>query len=71
MPVIVYRLMTHLICLDISQMSASNANQVTLKNIPLHLSGKLRCEVSADAPLFSTKCIEDELTVLGKDEAEA
>jgi hypothetical protein len=47
-------------------MSASNANQVTLKNIPPHLSGKFRCEVSAEAPLFTTKCIEEELTVLGK-----
>ncbi|XP_069700819.1 uncharacterized protein [Periplaneta americana] len=45
-------------------LSASNANQVSLKNIPLHLSGKFRCEVSADAPLFSTKCVEDDLTVL-------
>jgi len=54
------------ICLFISQMSSSNANQVSLKKIPLHLSGKFRCEVSTEAPLFTTMCSEDELTVLGK-----
>jgi hypothetical protein len=47
-------------------MSLSNANQVSLKNIPLHLSGKFRCEVLTDAPFFNTKCSEDALTVLGK-----
>jgi hypothetical protein len=56
----------HLICMFVSQMSSSNANQISLKNIPLHLSGKFRCEVSTDAPLFTTKCSEDELAVLGK-----
>jgi hypothetical protein len=55
----------HLICMFVSHMS-SNANQVSLKNISLHLSGKFRCEVSTDAALFTTKCSEDELAVLGK-----
>lgn len=45
-------------------MSLSNANQVSLKNIPLHLSGKFRCEVSTEAPFFTTKYSEDALTVL-------
>jgi hypothetical protein len=55
-----------LISMFVSQMSSSNANQVSLKNISLHLSGKFRCEVSTDAALFTTKCSEDELAVLGK-----
>ncbi|GFG31784.1 hypothetical protein Cfor_00732 [Coptotermes formosanus] len=47
-------------------MSSPNANQVSLKNISLHLSRKFRCEVSTDAAVFTTNCCENELAVLGK-----
>jgi hypothetical protein len=56
----------HLICMFVSQMSSPNANQVSLKNISLHLSRKFRCEVSTDAAVFTTNCCENELAVLGK-----
>lgn len=45
-------------------LSASSAKQVSLINIPLHMSGIFSCEVSADAPSFSTKYVSDHLTVL-------
>ncbi|PSN57909.1 hypothetical protein C0J52_00243 [Blattella germanica] len=45
-------------------LSASSAQQVSLKNIPLHLSGIFSCEVSADAPSFSTKYVSGQLMVL-------
>lgn len=47
------------------QLSGSNAHQVTLREIPKYLSGPFTCEVSADAPYFSTKTVTTNLTVIG------
>lgn len=46
---------------------SSNENQVTLRNIPTHISGEISCEITADAPYFSTSCVSSNLTVIELD----
>ncbi|XP_075229212.1 uncharacterized protein LOC142328926 isoform X2 [Lycorma delicatula] len=45
-------------------LSGSNAHQVTLRAIPKYLSGPFTCEVSADAPSFSTASARANLTII-------
>ncbi|XP_022196716.1 uncharacterized protein LOC111054057 [Nilaparvata lugens] len=45
-------------------MSGSGAHQVTLRNVPLELSGLFKCEVTADAPFFSTLQASSNLTII-------
>ncbi|XP_046383290.1 uncharacterized protein LOC124153925 [Ischnura elegans] len=45
-------------------LSKSNANQVELQDVQLHLSGNFSCEVSADAPAFSTAFVSEQMTVV-------
>ncbi|KAK7865386.1 hypothetical protein R5R35_001871 [Gryllus longicercus] len=44
-------------------LASSGERQVTLRAVPPHLSGAFSCEVSADAPSFSTAVARGELTV--------
>ncbi|CAH1713772.1 uncharacterized protein LOC114125235 [Aphis gossypii] len=46
---------------DVSQ---SGPNQVVLRDVRRHLSGKYRCEVSADAPSFHTKIVSSWMHVV-------
>ncbi|XP_022175831.1 uncharacterized protein LOC111037516 [Myzus persicae] len=46
---------------DVSQ---SGPNQVVLRDVKRHLSGKYRCEVSADAPSFHTKIVSSWMHVV-------
>ncbi|XP_025416409.1 uncharacterized protein LOC112687734 [Sipha flava] len=46
---------------DIGQ---SGPNQVVLRDVQKHLSGKYRCEVSADAPSFHTKIVSSWMHVV-------
>lgn len=48
------------------QMSQSNESQVALKNVGFGLAGNFSCEVTADAPLFSTKTAYNQMRVVGK-----
>lgn len=48
------------------QLTASNATQVTLRNVGFRLSGNFSCEVTADAPSFHTSVASNALTVVGK-----
>ncbi|XP_066995581.2 uncharacterized protein [Anabrus simplex] len=43
---------------------SSSEYQVSLRRVPLHLAGAFSCEVSADAPSFTTVTVSDNLTVL-------
>ncbi|XP_063226648.1 uncharacterized protein LOC134533200 [Bacillus rossius redtenbacheri] len=45
----------------------SGDRQVTLRAVPLHLAGVFTCEVSADAPSFSTDTARGELAVVDVD----
>jgi len=45
------------------QVGNSGANQVVLRDVQLELSGKYRCEVSADAPSFHTEVVTTHLHV--------
>uniref|UniRef100_A0A1B6D272 Ig-like domain-containing protein n=1 Tax=Clastoptera arizonana TaxID=38151 RepID=A0A1B6D272_9HEMI len=49
--------------LDID-MSGSNAHSVTLKDVPKFLSGQFTCEVSADAPTFTTQSDSANMSVI-------
>ena len=40
---------------------------MTLRNIPSHISGEISCEITADAPYFSTSCVSSNLTVIELD----
>ncbi|XP_012230893.1 platelet endothelial cell adhesion molecule-like [Linepithema humile] len=42
----------------------SNKSQVTLRNVDFGLSGTFSCEVTADAPTFSTASVSKNLTVV-------
>uniref|UniRef100_A0A1B6CGQ9 Ig-like domain-containing protein n=1 Tax=Clastoptera arizonana TaxID=38151 RepID=A0A1B6CGQ9_9HEMI len=45
------------------QTNASNAKQLTLRNVTLILSGRYSCEISADAPSFHTALVTGEMDV--------
>ncbi|KAL1377146.1 hypothetical protein pipiens_004222 [Culex pipiens pipiens] len=47
-------------------LSLSNASQVVIRNIGFGLSGNFSCEVTADAPLFSTATGHLQMQVVGK-----
>lgn len=44
----------------------SNASHVLLKAVESNISGKYKCEVSADAPSFHTELQIGEMEVVGK-----
>lgn len=44
----------------------SNASQVVIRNVGFGLSGNFSCEVTADAPSFSTRAAQTHLQVVGK-----
>lgn len=46
-------------------MSQSNESQVVIKNVGFGLAGNFSCEVTADAPLFSTGTAYNQMTVVG------
>lgn len=48
------------------QINHSNASHVWLSKVPLAISGKYACEVSADAPSFHTLVSFGEMDVVGK-----
>jgi len=50
----------------ILQVSESGAYKVVLRDVQLELSGKYRCEVSADAPSFHTEVVTTHLHVACK-----
>nr|CAD7410761.1 unnamed protein product [Timema cristinae] len=57
-----------LVCFQLSlsfcfQFSVSNASQVVLRRVGFNLSGNFSCEVTADAPSFSTKTVYQQLLV--------
>lgn len=49
-----------------NQVSQSGPNQVVLRDVQRHLSGKYRCEVSADAPSFHTRIVSSWMHVVCK-----
>lgn len=48
------------------QVTSSNATQVLIRNVGFGLSGNFTCEVTADAPLFSTATAVGTMQVVGK-----
>lgn len=48
------------------QKSQSNASQVVIRNVGFGLSGNFSCEVTADAPYFSTATAAVQLQVVGE-----
>ncbi|XP_037959229.1 uncharacterized protein LOC119688629 [Teleopsis dalmanni] len=52
---------TNSISVDTTQ---SNASHVLLRNVPVSISGKFACEVSADAPFFHTSIVAAEMEVV-------
>lgn len=49
-----------------TQLSISNASQVVIRNVGFALSGNFSCEVTADAPSFSTATANIQMQVVGK-----
>ncbi|GAB0087639.1 Ig-like domain-containing protein [Sergentomyia squamirostris] len=47
-------------------LSQSNASQVVIRNVGFGLSGNFSCEVSADAPSFSTAMAHIQMQVVGE-----
>lgn len=47
-------------------MSQSNESQVVIKNVGFGLAGNFSCEVTADAPLFSTGTAYNQMKVAGE-----
>ncbi|KAG8225252.1 hypothetical protein J437_LFUL015042 [Ladona fulva] len=47
-------------------LSESNANHVVLRDAGFSLTGRYRCEVSADAPSFDTALVVASLVIVGK-----
>lgn len=52
-----------LLCMQVSR---SGAQQVVLRGVSRGLSGRYRCEVSADAPFFHTVYKSANMRVVGK-----
>lgn len=50
------------------QLSQSDEHRVTLHRVPLHMSGTFACEVSTDAPSFSTFVKKGQLSIVGESE---
>lgn len=50
----------------ILQTNLSNASQVVIRNVGFGLSGNFSCEVTADAPSFSTATANIQMQVVGK-----
>lgn len=48
------------------KVTSSNATQVLIRNVGFGLSGNFSCEVTADAPLFSTAQAVGTMQVVGK-----
>lgn len=48
------------------QASISNASQVVIRNVGFGLSGNFSCEVTADAPSFSTALVHVQMQVVGE-----
>jgi hypothetical protein len=53
-------------CRAMFQISQSTSNQVELRDVQPTLSGNYSCEVSADAPSFSTAFVSQMMTVVGE-----
>lgn len=53
-------------CFCCSQRDQSDARQVTLHKVDLNAEGRYACEVSADAPSFTTSMVEGRLTIVGE-----
>lgn len=47
-----------------NQVSQSGPNQVVLRDVQSYMTGKYRCEVSADAPSFHTKIVSSWMHVV-------
>lgn len=47
-------------------MSQSNDSQVVIRNVGFGLAGNFSCEVTADAPLFSTGTAYSQMQVIGE-----
>lgn len=54
------------VCLKILQSQHSNTREVTLVNVSRKLTGKYKCEISADAPSFHTVIKAAQMRVAGK-----
>lgn len=52
------------------QMLLSNGSQVVIQNVGFGLSGSFSCEITADAPSFSTATANVQMQVVGKFNAE-
>lgn len=47
------------------QLKQSNEKQVVLREVGFSLSGKFTCEVTTDAPFFSTAAVSKDMLVVG------
>lgn len=54
------------VCVYMFQRAKSNTSQVTLYDVDFYLAGTFSCEVTADAPTFSTLADSKNLTVVCK-----
>ena len=52
------------------QILLSNGSQVVIQNVGFGLSGSFSCEITADAPSFSTATANIQMQVVGKFNAE-
>lgn len=50
--------------MNVLQANMSNERQVTIRDVDFHLSGNFSCEVTTDAPTFSTSSNSRPLTVV-------
>lgn len=66
MYVFIYQYSTSLLLIGILQIKHSNMREVTLVNVSKNLTGKYRCEISADAPSFHTVIKTAEMSVVGE-----
>lgn len=56
----------NLINIHFFQVSQSNAGQVVLSDVTFNLAGNISCEVTTDAPGFSTAIAMKSLMVVGQ-----
>ncbi|GLV40278.1 beaten path IIIc [Carabus blaptoides fortunei] len=62
-------MLMHRVCINVD-VSKSGANEVVLRDVQLHMAGKYRCEVSADAPSFHTSMVSSYMHVVYLPEGE-
>lgn len=60
------KIIFHFVTLFVLQVFHSGAHQVVLRGAARSLSGRYRCEVSADAPFFHTVYKSSYMRVVGK-----